>query len=252
MRRLAVALAPLVSLGAASDPLPVTDAQVVRVLPHDPGAYTEGLFIDRGVLFESTGEVGASSVRRVDLATGRVIEQVAIPKPYYGEGIAPWRDQILNLTWQDQRGFRWRRQGLAPIGMFRYRGEGWALTRMADVLVMSDGTADLRFVDPASFKEIRRLRVTANGAPVTNLNELEYVDGEILANIWLTDRIVRIDPRSGRVLGMIDVAALHDRAGNTDGNEVANGIAWDSVRRRLYITGKRWPVMFEIAWPPRR
>ncbi|MBX9796609.1 glutaminyl-peptide cyclotransferase [Sphingomonas sp.] len=240
----------LLLLGAAPG-LPITAAQVVATLPHDPGAYTEGLFIDRGELFESTGEVGRSSVRKVKLETGAVLARATVPPPYFGEGIAPWGDQILSLTWKDGVGFRWSRDGLKRIGRFSYRGEGWALTSDGQQLIMSDGTAVLRFVDPAQFRVTRRLRVTAYGQPVTQLNEIEYVDGEILANVWLTDTIVRIDPTTGAVKGLIDVSALHAQAGVTGYDDVANGIAWDAERRRLFVTGKRWPYLFEIAPPPR-
>lgn len=253
MRRAAhllAALAPLALLGAAPGPLPIMEARVVATFPHDPKAYTEGLFIDRGELFESTGEVGRSSVRRVALETGEVLQQAVVPAPYFGEGIAPWRDQILSLTWKDGVGFRWSRAGLKRIGRFGYGGEGWALTSDGQQLIMSDGTPVLRFVDPVRFKVTRRLRVTASGMPVRNLNEIEYVGGEILANIWLTDTIVRIDPATGAVKGLIDVSALHAQAGVTGYDDVANGIAWDAAKKRLFVTGKRWPFLFEIAWPP--
>lgn len=232
--------------------LPVEKAQVVRELPHDPTAFTEGLFIDRGDLFESTGEVGRSSIRKVDLATGRVLKKVEIPAPLFGEGIAPWDGQIISLTWQNGVGFRWSREGLRRLARFTYLGEGWALTRMGGDLVMSDGTPNLRILDPANFRLKRLLPVTAEGQPVADLNELEYVDGEILANIFMTDRIARIDPDSGHVIGWIDVSALHARAGTFGIDQVANGIAWDAAHRRLYVTGKEWPLMFEIRPPKQR
>ncbi|OQW40213.1 MAG: glutamine cyclotransferase [Proteobacteria bacterium SG_bin5] len=249
MRRAGLlALVPAL-LGAAppAPPLPITRAVAVAEYPHDPAAYTEGLFIDRGELWESTGEVGRSSVRQVELTSGRVLRQVAVPRPYFGEGIVPWRDQILSLTWQHQRGFRWSRSRLKKLASFGYEGEGWALTSDGRDLIMSDGTPELRFIDPASFKEKRRLRVTANGQPVPRLNELEYVNGEILANVWLTDLIVRIDPATGAVTGLIDVSDLHAKAGTNGTDDVANGIAWDGVGKKLYVTGKRWPVLFEVG-----
>lgn len=232
----------------------VQAAQVIRRLPHDRGAYTEGLFIDRGQLFESTGEIGRSSVRRVDLQTGRVLAKANIPPPLFGEGIAPWRDQILGLTWRDGVGFRLARGTLRITAQFSYLGEGWGMTvRPAPgggEIVMSDGTDTLRFIDPASFRVRRLLRVTAGGVSLPMLNELEWVDGEILANVWLTDRIARIDPANGHVVGWIDLSALHREAGAMGEDQVANGIAWDGARRKLYVTGKEWPVMFEIR-PPR-
>ena len=234
---------------AAQEAVP---AEVVARFPHDPRAYTEGLFFDRGTLFESTGEVGRSSVRKVDLQTGRVLEQVTVPPPLFGEGIAPWRDQILSLTWKNGIGFRWSRDGFRKLGQFRYAGEGWALTSDGTNLILSDGTPVLRLLDPRSFRVRRTLRVTAGGAPLGNLNELEYVDGEILANIWMTDRIARIDPRDGHVIGWIDLAALHAQAGVFGTDQVANGIAWDAKARRLFVTGKEWPLLFQIAPPKGR
>ena len=228
---------------------PVAAAQVVRTYRHDPHAYTEGLFYLDGYLWESTGEVGRSTIRKVDLETGRVIARATVAPPFYGEGIAPWGDQILSVTWKDGTGFRWSRRTLKQVGRFRYPGEGWALTGDGHDLILSDGTPDLRFVDPASFALKRRLTVTDGGQPLGNLNEIEYVDGEILANVWLTDRIARIDPHDGHVIGYIDLAALHRIAGNTAENDVANGIAWDAKHRRLFVTGKNWPYMFEIRPP---
>jgi glutaminyl-peptide cyclotransferase len=159
---------------------------------------------------------------------------------------------IVSLTWKNGIGFRWSRDGFRKLSSFRYPGEGWALTGDGRNLIMSDGTAVLRFVDPATFTLRRRLRVTADGQPVTQLNELEYVDGEILANIWLTDRIARIDPATGHVIGWIDVSALHQRSGRTAENDVPNGIAWDAAHRRLFVTGKDWPLLFEIVPPKGR
>lgn len=244
-------LAGGIAAAPASAQVPVEPAAVVRSFPHNPQAYTEGLFFLDGVLFESTGQVGRSSVRKVDLATGRVLNSAPVPPPLFGEGIAPWRDQIVSLTWKDGVGLRWSRDGFRRLGTFRYPGEGWALTSDGRQFIQSDGTPVLRFVDPETFRVRRTLTVTADGQPVANLNELEYVNGEILANVWLTDRIARIDPRSGRVRGWIDVSALHAKAGTTGVDDVANGIAWDPARKRLFVTGKNWPLLFEIA-PPRR
>lgn len=253
--RALIALLALATATPALAELPVEHARVIRAYPHDTGAFTEGLFIADGQLFESTGNGDArpdrpnrSSVRRVDLATGRVLERVVLPGALYGEGIAPWRDQIISLTWRDGVGFRWRRAGLKPLGQFAYLGEGWALTRMGEDLVMSDGTATLRIVDPATFRVKRTIDVTAEGQPVADLNELEFVEGEILANVWMTDRITRIDPATGHVTGWIDLAELHKRAGTFGPDQVANGIAWDAKLRRLYVTGKEWPLLFEIRW----
>ena len=229
--------------------LPVTAAQVVATYPHDPEAYTEGLFYENGRLWESTGTVGKSGIRKVDLMTGKVLMRVAVNPPLYGEGIAPWGNQILSLTWKNGVGFRWTKDKLKKVGEFRYVGEGWALTGDGTSLIMSDGTPVLRFLDPATFKVRRALTVTHDGQPLINLNEIEYVDGEILANVWLTDRIARIDPKDGHVIGWIDVTELHRQVGNTAVNDVANGIAWDAKKRRLFVTGKNWPYIFEIRAP---
>jgi glutaminyl-peptide cyclotransferase len=252
MKRLLFACALLLGSPAFAE-LPVTPARVVRALPHDPTAFTEGLFIDGGQLWESTGEVGRSSIRHVDLATGRVLASVSVPPPLFGEGVAPWKGTIISLTWRDGMGFRWQRgaKGLRLIGRFAYIGEGWALTGDGHELIMSDGTDTLRIIEPDQFRVTRLLRVTAEGQPVEMLNELEYVDGEILANVWMTDRIARIDPATGHVLGWIDLAALHQKAGVFGPDQVANGIAYDAARHRLYVTGKEWPVLFEIALPKR-
>ena len=244
---------------APAEPASVS-ATLVRTLPHDPAAYTEGLFIDQGVLFESTGQWGRSGLRRVDLATGRVIAQTLLAANLFGEGIAPWHGTIISLTWRNGVGFRWSRDGLHLLGRFAFLGEGWALTvardpreeRGGERLVMSDGSSTLRFIDPATFRVTRLLPVTVAGRALPMLNELEAVDGEILANIWLTDRIARIDPADGHVIGFIDLSALHRRAGAFGQDQVANGIAWDKAHRRLYVTGKEWPVMFEIVPPKGR
>ncbi len=261
MRRvLSIALALLLAVPAYAD-LPVASARVLRALPHDPAAFTEGLFIDKGQLVEATGEVGHSTIRRIDLETGRVLASVNVPAPLFGEGVAPWHGTILSLTWQNGIGFRWlpspkggkHAPWLRQIGRFAYLGEGWGLTGYeaggVHRLIMSDGTDTLRFIDPAQFRVTGLLKVTAEGRPVAMLNELEYVNGEILANIWQTDRIARIDPVSGHVIGWIDLAALHRRAGVFGPDQVANGIAYDAPHHRLYVTGKEWPLLFEIAVP---
>jgi len=218
----------------------------VRSYPHDTRAFTEGLFFADGLLWESTGLEGQSEIRAVRLRDGRVLRRATIPRPYFGEGVALSRGCLVSLTWQHGTGFIWTYPHLRPIGQFRYPGEGWGLASEGDRLVMSDGTPVLRFLDPGSLAETGRVTVTWNGAPVPMLNELEVVDGEILANVWMTPRIARIDPASGRVIDWIDLSDLIRRVRITDPDMVLNGIAWDAKGRRLFVTGKNWPRIFEI------
>lgn len=242
-----LAFALLACSTAASAAVPVYDYKIVHAYPHDTGAYTEGLFYKDGYLYESTGQAGESSVRKVVLETGEVVQRHRLPKQYFGEGIVDWKDQLVQLTWQSQTGFVYDLASFTPQRRFSYHGEGWALTRDDTHLYMSDGTPVLRVLDPETLAVVRRIHVTADGAPVTHLNELEWVDGEIYANVWLTDRIARIDPASGHVVGWIDLAGLFDISQLPDpGNDVLNGIAWDAQHKRLFVTGKHWPKLFEI------
>lgn len=233
-------------LFAAAPAYAETGWTLVRSYPHDSRAFTQGLLYHDGLLYESTGQVGQSDIRAVRLKDGRVLRRVAVPPPYFGEGIALWKDRLVSLTWRHGRGFIWSLSGLKKTGSFGYEGEGWGMTSDGARLIMSDGTADLRFLDPATLKKTGRISVSWNGRPVPMLNELEYVDGEILANVWMTPRIARIDPASGRVIDWIDLSALMRRARVTDMDDVLNGIAWDVKGRRLFVTGKNWPRLFEI------
>ena len=235
---------------APSGPAPVYGFRVVRSFPHDRGAFTEGLFFRNGQLYESTGLNGRSSIRRVELETGRVLQQRDIAAAYFGEGIVADGDRLVELTWRSQTGFTYDLKTFKPLGAFHYPGEGWALTSDGRRLIMSDGTAQLRFLDPATLKETGRLPVTDAGEPVTNLNELEWVRGEIWANIWTTDRIARIDPASGRVVGWIDLRGLLPAADRQGGEDVLNGIAYDRAGDRVFVTGKQWPRVFQIALTP--
>jgi glutaminyl-peptide cyclotransferase len=228
---------------------PTVQARVVRSYPHDPTAFTQGLFIRHGALFESTGQVGRSTIRKVDLQTGKVLRQARLPSPYFGEGSTDWKHEIVSITWHGGRAFRWRLSDFEQTGTARYSGEGWGLTQDGDSLIMSDGTPYLRFLDPETFVERRRVRVMDDTQPIADLNELEYVRGEILANVWHQDRIARIDPSTGRVKGWIDCSDIVARVGSADPEAVLNGIAYDAPRDRLYITGKNWPALFEIALP---
>ncbi len=212
--------------------------------PHDPGAFTEGLFFQNGSLYESTGEVGESGVRQTDLASGRVVRSVDVPAPYFGEGVVAWKDQIYQLTWKDQKGFIYKLGDFSPVGEFTYQGEGWGATHNDRAIIMSDGTAVLRFLDPETLQPVSTLTVTANGCPVKNLNELEWVDGQIYANIWQTSLIARIDPATGAVKSFLDIGTLGPKDGGRD--DVANGIAWDAAQKRLFVTGKRWPKLYQV------
>lgn len=253
--------APLFALAACAEAappaaspaeIPVYNAEVVRTFPHDPQAFTQGLIFLDGHLYESTGMVGQSTLRKVNLADGRVVQSVPIPAGHFGEGLVNWGNQLISITWQSGLGFRWDRDTFRKLGEFRYPGEGWGLTQNGRELIMSDGTPELRFLDPNSFAERRRVRVTYKGRPVPNLNELEWVKGEIFANVWQSDVIARIDPRTGNVTGLINLAGLQADAGQSGLDNVLNGIAYDAKGDRLFVTGKRWPKLYEIKVSPRR
>ena len=226
--------------------IPVYGVQVVHAYPHDINAFTEGLFFLNGYLYESTGLDGQSSVRKVKLETGQVVQRANLPPEMFGEGIAPWHGNLVGLTWKSHAGFVLDLDSFDTKGQFRYPGEGWGLTHNDTEIVMSDGTADIRFLNPDTLIETRRIHVTAQGKPVDQLNELEWVDGEIYANIWQTDRIARIDPKTGHVVGWIDLTGLLTQAERDRGVDVLNGIAYDAAGDRLFVTGKLWPKVFEI------
>ena len=240
-------LALLLAAGAplARAATPVYGYQVVRTYPHDPNAFTQGLLLRDGFLYESTGLEGASSIRKVELETGRVELERSISSRYFGEGIVDWKDRLVELTWKHQLGFIYDLDDFETRGEFSYPGEGWALTRDDHRIIMSDGTARLRFLDPETLKETGGVTVTDDGQPVDQLNELEWVKGEIYANIWQTDRIARIDPATGQVKGWIDLAGLLP-AEDRWRADVLNGIAYDAKADRLIVTGKLWPRLYEI------
>jgi glutamine cyclotransferase len=225
--------------------LPIYGYTVIRTYPHDHDAFTQGLEFVDGVLYESTGLNGRSSIRRVNLETGAVLQKRDVPSQHFGEGITVYKSDLFELTWQSGVAFVYDRTTFAPKRSFKYTGEGWGLTHDGTSLIMSDGTEFLRFLDPATFAERRRLRVTGVGLPVKNLNELEYVKGEIFANVWMTDYVARIDPTSGRVSAYIDLRGLLP-ARETPPDSVLNGIAYDEAGDRLFVTGKLWPRLFEI------
>lgn len=248
--RLAGSILALLAWGALALPVaaqvPVQSYEVVRDYPHDPQAFTQGLFYRDGRLFESTGK-NPGGIREVRLEDGAVLRRRDIDPAFFGEGLVDNGDTILSLTWRNRLGFIWNLEDFAPVSAFTYAGEGWGLTRDADRIIMSDGTPELRFLDPATLRETGRITVTADGAPVPNLNELEWIEGEIYANIWQTDRIARIDPETGHVTAWIDLTGLFPLPANMDPNDdVLNGIAWDAEGKRLFVTGKNWPKLFEI------
>ncbi len=229
-----------------STPAPVLSYKIQRVYPHDPTAFTQGLEYADGFLYEGTGLNGRSSIRKVKLETGAVVQNRDVPPQYFGEGITIWQSNLIELTWTSEVALVYDRRNFDLRRRFSYVGEGWGLTHDKVHLIMSDGTSRLRVLDPATFVEIRRVSVTDDGVPVRNLNELEFVKGEILANVWLTDRIARIDPGSGRVTGWIALGGLLSAADHVPQDAVLNGIAYDERGDRLFVTGKLWPKLFEI------
>jgi glutamine cyclotransferase len=232
---------PLEPLGA----VPIYTYEVVNVYPHDHNAFTQGLVFDGETLYEGTGLNSRSSLRRVDLTTGEVLQQVDLKPEYFGEGIVVWQDQIVQLTWQSQLGFVYDKTTFAPQRTFTYPTEGWGITQDGRRLIMSDGSPTLYFWDPATFKPVDSVDVYDINGPVEELNELEYVNGEVFANIWQTDYIARIDPVSGQVLGWIDLSGLLP-ADERAGADVLNGIAYKPESDQLYVTGKLWPHLYEI------
>lgn len=228
-------------------PVPRCGYRIVATYPHDTDSFTQGLFWHDGHLYESTGQHGRSRVARLDLATGKALAETKLPADQFGEGIMRWKNQIIGVTWQGGVGHRWRIRDLKPIGDFRYEGEGWGVTLVGDSLVLSDGTPELRFFDPATMTERKKVMVRLSGGPLPMLNELETIDGEIWANVWMTQAIVRIDPESGAVKYIVDLDGLRDLAGGNERDAVLNGIAWDAKDKRLFVTGKYWSKLFEIA-----
>ncbi|MGH8583047.1 MAG: glutaminyl-peptide cyclotransferase [Gammaproteobacteria bacterium] len=222
--------------------------EVVNSYPHDPAAYTQGLLYHAGHLYESTGLYGQSSLRKVDPGSGRVLAKVSLARALFAEGLALLGGRLFQLTWKEGLGFVYELETLARVGQFELpSAEGWGLTSDGLSLILSDGSQRLYFLDPVSYAVRRTLEVASDGAPVMRLNELEYAWGEILANVWLTDAIARIDPRDGRVLGWIDLKPLHAHLPLTYARVAElNGIAYDAGRDRLFVTGKLWPRLFEV------
>ncbi len=225
---------------------PTYIAEVLQSWPHDTEAYTQGLLFDNGKLFESTGLVGKSSIREVDLVSGRVLRRKDVPEPYFGEGIVIVGNDLFEITWTSGEAFVYDAKTFEKKTQFKYEGEGWGLTTDGTSIVMSDGTAAIRFRDPKTFAVTRSITVTDNGTPVPQLNELEWVKGEIWANVYQSDQIARIDPATGHVTGWIDLAGLLPLIDRTGKEDVLNGIAYDAKTDRYIVTGKLWPKMYEI------
>lgn len=226
---------------------PVSGYRIVAEYPHDPDAFTQGLSIHNGGLYEGTGLEGESTLRRVDLESGEVLQSRELDDEYFGEGIAVMNDRIYQLTWQSRTCFVYDQETFDLLGTFSYEGEGWGLTADGERLIMSDGTSRLVFRDPETFAELGQIDVRDAGIPVSRLNELEYVEGEIWANVWQTDRVARIDPTSGLVTGWIDLSGLlSPEERQTHTVDVLNGIAYDAETGRVFVTGKWWPKLFEI------
>jgi glutamine cyclotransferase len=231
---------------AAAEEIPTDSYTLVKTWPHDRAAFTEGLLFWDGMLLESTGLNGHSTLRKVDLETGVVRQEVRLSDEYFGEGIAVLRGKVYQLTWLSHRGFIYDAKTLNREGEFSFTGEGWGLTTDGRSLIMTDGSNSIRFLDPETFKVTRTIEVFAHGMPVKSLNELEFVKGELYANVWQTQFVLRIDPATGRILGTIDFVGIlpeSDRAKDTD---VMNGIAYDALGDRLFVTGKNWPDLFEV------
>lgn len=228
---------------------PVYRYRVLKTYPHDPEAFTQGLLFHDGELYEGTGLWGRSSLRRVTLATGEVQQQHNLEDRYFGEGLALWGDRLIQLTWRSGRGFVYDRATFQLLQTFQYPTEGWGLTQDGDALILSDGSDRLYFLDPETFQLRRYLTVKDGDRPINRLNELEYINGEVWANIWLDTRIARIDPATGQVLAWIDLAGL-DPTAQQNPDAVLNGIAYDAQGDRLFVTGKLWPRLYEIEILP--
>ena len=239
----------LQSRGSRTRPAPTQGYTLVHAYPHDPQAYCQGLIFHEGFLYEGTGSFGESTLRKVELETGNVIQQHDLARDLFGEGITRWQDQLLQLTWKNRQAIVYDLNTFKELRRLSYEGEGWGLTSDGESLIMSDGTDTLRFIHPTTFAVKRRLLVRDGTRRISKLNELEFVDGEIFANIWYEDRIARISPTTGQVLAWIDLSKLYPAAERPHRDAVLNGIAYDAKEKRLFVTGKDWPKLFEIQVP---
>jgi glutamine cyclotransferase len=232
--------------------VPTYDYEIVNIYPHDSEAFTQGLVFEDGFIYEGTGLYGESSIRKVELHSGNVVQARDLPEQYFGEGIALVNDSLIQLTWKSNTGFIYDKSTFVLTGSFAYPTEGWGLTYDGERLIMSDGTSTLRFLDPETFTIADAIDVHDNDKPVDKLNELEYIDGWIYANVWLTDKIAIINPQNGQVTGWLDLSGLADSQESSATIDVANGIAYDAQEDRLFVTGKLWPWLFEIELRPRK
>lgn len=252
-----IALLFIVVSGCSKDPTGpnnlVLDSETIEFthrkinsFPHDANAFTQGFVFHQDHFYEGTGLYGKSSLRKVEVETGKVLQQFDLSSRYFGEGITIFEDKIYQLTWLDKMGFIYKLNDFESLDQFSYNHEGWGITHNGNLLIVSDGTATLRFLDPQSMALVRTIEVSSGDSPLKNLNELEYIEGMIYANIWLTDWIAIIDPESGKVTGRIDLSGILDPEDRTASTDVLNGIAYDAEKKRLFVTGKRWPKVFEI------
>ncbi|MDR3740879.1 MAG: glutaminyl-peptide cyclotransferase [Terracidiphilus sp.] len=243
-------LAACALIAAALPALAADSYRVVRTYPHDSQAFTQGLVYLDGHLYESTGLEGRSSLRMEDLDTGRILAFHDVPAQYFAEGLTNWGNTLIQLTWQNHLALVYDRSNFRFLRSFHYDGEGWGLTQDGKNLILSDGSSVLRFFDPATFKEVRRITVKDGATLVTQINELEYIHGQIYANIWHSDRIARISPATGKVLGWIDLSGLLPTSEHSTAEAVLNGIAYDAAHDRIFVTGKLWPRIYEIKVIP--
>jgi glutaminyl-peptide cyclotransferase len=247
---LVIALVLVGGCGSVADsPIRGNTLEVVATIPHDRAAYTQGFLFHDGFLYESTGLYGSSSVRKIDPATGEILKKHDLDPRFFGEGLTALGDRLFQVTWREGTGFIYEASDLQPVGSFRYEGEGWGLTTDGASLILSDGTYRLRYLDPETFEVVRTVDVSDGGRVIFAINELEWVQGEIWANIWQEENVARIDPESGAVVGWVNVESFMSSWQRWRGAEVANGIAYDSVSDRLWVTGKRWPHIFEVRNP---
>jgi glutaminyl-peptide cyclotransferase len=237
---------------APATPPPEYTFKIIRVFPHDPNAFTQGLAYRGGFLYEGTGLNGHSSLRKARLETGEVLQRADLEPEFFGEGITLLKNKIIQLTWQSQTGFVYDANTFRLLRRFSYQGEGWGLATNGNEIFMSDGTPEIRVLDGSTLQEKRRLKVHDGSTPIHELNELEFVEGEIFANVWQTDRIARISPRNGNVVGWIDMKGLLSPVYKREPGAVLNGIAYDPEGKRLFVTGKLWPSVFEIQLVPKR